>query len=673
MLRRPDRLRINPQPDIRNAPRRVQCLATRFSGFPVPACEFTRRGRRCYKGLFPIITNPFIPLFFAAVAGVLWDQDPSRAWVILIGLAPLLPRLLARRRPIPRTPLDLPMLLFLVSAAIGIWTSYDPRGVYAASPWMPPASQWITGLILAALIFYAMASFDKRDRLAWAMLLFAGLGAVGTFWFALTNDWAANLARLPLIGGLGAALQGRAWPRLPIPELSANLAGGLLAILLFYSLGVAVLGFRSADRLRRRLWGLGGAVAAAVIALGLFLTASRGAWLAAAGGAGLAAIWVLAAWLARRVGWSRGRRLAFAAVMVAVLLMAWLAVTVQWVASPAFDTDGSVAGRAALYSESLVLARDYLFTGAGPGTFPVIHSTYALLIHVPAMIHAHNIYLHILVEQGLLGLIALLAMLLIPAILGLRALISSRTIDPLLLAALAALVAEILHGLVDYPLHGGRSLLFLWVPSAFLLASLHLLTHLCRMSLAASPPPPLSPSPSPPHPLVAGALVSLALLAAVLLWRPAAAAWNANLGALAQTRAELQRYDYRHFGDPTLHQVRRAVNLSAADRYFRRALGYDPTNPTALTRLAAIALDRGDYAAASALVNTAWNAGYRDRVTRLLYGDALVAAGDVDAAVETVRGLSHAAERFWGQAWSYDQDGDQQRAGYAGAAAQGVK
>ena len=76
---------------------------------------------------------------------------------------------------------------------------------------------------------------------------------------------------------------------------------------------------------------------------------------------------------------------------------------------------------------------------------------------------------------------------------------------------------------------------------------------------------------------------------------------------------------------------------------------------------------------ASTLAATAWQTGYRDRVTRLLVGDVLAAAGDVDGAVETVRGLSHAAERFLGQAWSYNQDGDRQRADYAAAAAERLK
>ena len=614
----------------------------------------------------------FTQLFFLAVAGILWDQAPSRTWVLLIGLAPLLLRLLARRRPIPRTLLDLPLFLFLLSAGIGIVTSYDPRGAYAASPWMPPASQWIVGLVLAALVFYALAGIDRHDHLTWAMALFGWLGVVGSFCFLFTNDWAANLARIPLIGGLGTVLQGRAWPRLPIPELNANLAGGLLAMLWFCGLGVAVVGFRSVIRWQRWLWGVGGVVASVVIALGLFLTTSRGAWLAAAGGAGLAAVWVLAAGLTRRAGWSRAQRLALTMSMVAVLSMAWLAAAFQWVQSSVFDQDGSIAVRATLYSESLLLARDYLFTGAGTGTFPVIHSTYALLIHVPAMIHVHNVYLHILVEQGLLGLAALLATLLIPTALGLRALTSSVRTEPLLLAALASLAVEILHGLVDYPLHGNRSLLFLWVPAALVLAA-------CRAPVAPEGAHGRAPLRAPLHgslrarTLVAGGLVVVAVVVAALFWRPIAAIWEANLGALVQARAELQHYDYRHFGDPTLRQVRRVVDLSLTERYFRRALALDPTNATALTRLTAIALDRGDYAGGLSLIQAAWDAGHRDRVTRLLYSDAAAAAGNVVVAVDAVRGLRYARDRCLGQAWNYQQEGDRQRAEYAAAAAKRLK
>ena len=69
-----------------------------------------------------------------------------------------------------------------------------------------------------------------------------------------------------------------------------------------------------------------------------------------------------------------------------------------------------------------------------------------------------------------------------------------------------------------------------------------------------------------------------------------AAWWYANLGAVAQTRAELSQYDYNRFDNPSLDQIRQREDLSAAEAYFSRALAIDPGQATARTRLAQIAL-----------------------------------------------------------------------------------
>jgi predicted Zn-dependent protease len=134
-------------------------------------------------------------------------------------------------------------------------------------------------------------------------------------------------------------------------------------------------------------------------------------------------------------------------------------------------------------------------------------------------------------------------------------------------------------------------------------------------------------------------------------WRPLAAAWYANLGAVRQTWTELSQYDYRHFDNPTLDQIRARSDLSTAEESFRRALSLDPGQATARTRLAQIALGRGAYDDALSHVQAAWDAGHRDRVTKLLLGDALVAAGKTKEGVEVVRGLGWAPARLDGQAW----------------------
>jgi tetratricopeptide (TPR) repeat protein len=164
---------------------------------------------------------------------------------------------------------------------------------------------------------------------------------------------------------------------------------------------------------------------------------------------------------------------------------------------------------------------------------------------------------------------------------------------------------------------------------------------------------------------VGAALLVFAVLL-TLLWRPLAAAWYANLGAVSQTLVELRSYDYHHFYDPTLDQVRQREDLSRAVGYFERALALDPGQVTARTRLAQIALARGEYETALEHTLAAWEAGYRDRVTRLVLGDALVAQGRVDEAAALVKGLERAGWRLEGQALSrYQRNGDWQRAAYA--------
>ncbi|MEE8391440.1 MAG: tetratricopeptide repeat protein, partial [Anaerolineae bacterium] len=148
--------------------------------------------------------------------------------------------------------------------------------------------------------------------------------------------------------------------------------------------------------------------------------------------------------------------------------------------------------------------------------------------------------------------------------------------------------------------------------------------------------------------------------------RRLAAAWYADLGAVAQTQAELRAYDHKHFDNPTLDQIRQREDLSVAEAYFDRALALDPGQVTARTRLAHIALGRGEYETALEHTRAAWEAGHRDRVTRLLLGDALVAQGRVEEAAAVVRGLDWAESRLNGQAWyRYWVNEDWQRATYA--------
>ena len=248
---------------------------------------------------------------------------------------------------------------------------------------------------------------------------------------------------------------------------------------------------------------------------------------------------------------------------------------------------------------------------------------------------------------------------------------SSRLIE----AALASLAVVLIHGLVDDVLYGSRGALLLFLPCALVAA----VAHLRQTTLARTPTVATTPTVAPVarrrtlsarrrKAKAIWMLVALVVIVSLGLgWRSMLGAWYANLGALAQARVELQGQDHLYF-QIDIDQVRQRVNLDEPRRLLTRAKEIDPRNPTARQRLAAMDLSLGRYPEALAEMQAAWDAGHRDSVTRLLYGDALVAAGQPERAAEVVRGLTWAQPRLLGQAWSrYWQGQDYRRAADAWA------
>jgi tetratricopeptide (TPR) repeat protein len=241
-----------------------------------------------------------------------------------------------------------------------------------------------------------------------------------------------------------------------------------------------------------------------------------------------------------------------------------------------------------------------------------------------------------LIEQGIVGLGGYLLLVVTCAILGLRRLrTATRAQAWVIEAGLCGLGAVLIHGLMDDALYGSRGVLLLFVPVGLVVAA-------SRMDRGAEA---LAPA-RPWRKWALGAALVLLIVSGIVWRRPLLGAWYADLGALEQARVELVAYDPDRFDDPTIDGVRRQKDLGEAMALLERAVQIDPANPTARQRLAAIGLSRGEYAAALDHVQKAWEAGHRDEITRLLLGDALVAAGRAEEAAEEVRGLEWAEGRL---------------------------
>lgn len=618
---------------------------------------------------------PFALLGWVATAGGMWYLFPGLGlFPVFIAVLPWLARLMRTGRAGPGTPFDVPLLFFLITASVSLWAAYDPGGSRVVFP-MPVGRRKLWGLILGTMMYYSLIEFRTRRQRRWLLSLLTAFGVAVGLWFVATNDWDVTSTLWNPLTGLGEAVQS-VLPHLPGHRLSPNVAGGLIALVLPMALELVIEFGRARDQ-GQDTGGLtpavGAAVAACVMALGLLLTSSRGAWLGMGGALGLAGAW----WLAGQLRGGTHRLAVFLAFLAAASLLA----VVGLMGSPFLRSTmlkrEVLLSRLTIFYQAAHLARDYMFTGCGLGNFPVVHATYVLLIHVPTTVFAHCTPLDVAVEQGILGAMALLVVWTGAAWIGIRHLARSDQSPTGLTAGLLSLVVLMLHGAFDSTIYGSRGLLLFWMPAGLIVAASTGREGGAsqRETEPIDRPPHLEATLSEAHrsdkvgrwpfwPAGVAALFLAGLL--ILLWRPLAASWYANLGAVHQTRVELQAYDHSRFDDPTLDEVRQQEDLSQAVGNLERALALDSSQVTARTRLSQITLARGDYHAALRHAQAAWDAGYRDRVTRLVLGDALVAQGRIEEAARVVRGLERAQARLEGQAfYKYERQGDWQRAAYA--------
>ena len=567
----------------------------------------------------------------------------------LLALSTML-RMVRTRRLFPHTGMGIPWALGMAGAALAVWVAYD----------RPVALLQSYRFLAACGLFYAAADSPPGFRRWLAGGFFLGAIALAIYW-PLHTDFSANPGKLAIITRLGSWIN-QHLPSLPGPDIHNNVAAGALVVAVPFGMGLAWQLWRQRLKLMAVLAGLG----TLVITGGVFMTSSRGAWLALAGVLGLGILAILQRrWLpepkAAQVFWTVLAGLAVAGAGILFFTGAF-----DRLAGQIPDPGGGIQSRTHLWAQGLSLIGDYLFTGSGWMSFWMVNSVYALLIHAPFIAHSHNIFLEVWIEQGVLGFLGLA---LAGAAVGVWAWRAISRKPPLanetgLLwgwVGLASLAAAALHGMVDVVFYVERTLpvVGLLFGYTWFLNSSHSLPQ--TQAQARRGAIKLSPAF-----LIAGAALVTALVgAAIALRNPILSAWYANLGAVQQTRLELTRFDPDNSGGFMLDDVRQASagELLPALQSFNQALALNPANRTALQRRAGLALSWGDYSSALADATVLWQAGYRDDASRLLLGDALVANGQLELAAQAVQDLTWAEPRLRGQAWSrYWEKQDYRRA-----------
>jgi tetratricopeptide (TPR) repeat protein len=387
----------------------------------------------------------------------------------------------------------------------------------------------------------------------------------------------------------------------------------------------------------------------------LLLTVSRGALLGLALGV---AITGYLAWRRRTTQrWRPAADLLFVALGIAA------AVAGVFLLSRSTLLDNSITSRPQLWRWAMDLIADYPFTGSGLGSTMMVHATYLLILHVGFIPHMHNLFLQIGVEQGIPGIAAFLALLLLPMANLLMA-YQRRGSLWLIGGAVVALSVLLVHGAVDAVPYHSRLAFVTFVPLGFALG-------VTPRRRARSKTHAASPRPTLASAALAAAFLLVASLAVIAFTRQGQAALQANLGAVAQTRAELAPYTWPEW--PIQDALRRSpeIDLGPAVARYQAALASDPRQASANRRLGQIELSQGAYDAARLHLETAYQESPQRHANRYLLGESYAVAGQEAEAVELWRSVS--SQLWWEEDWLaravvqgreywYDSIGEPQRA-----------
>jgi len=373
----------------------------------------------------------FGPLAFGATEP--WSVTVLQISTALLVLVWMAKQVSLRRVKVRPTPLYVPMAIFagvVLLQLIAGMTAYR----YIT------ATHAMLFLAYAAILFLVVQTWRSDEDLKAVCAWFSAFGFLVAL-FAIVQGFTDKSGRLY-------------WVRLPRfggwtygPYVDHSHFAGLMEMLLPFPLVLAVLGIARGNK-RAVLW-----LAAAMMMGSVFLSQSRGGVLAM-----LIELGFLAALSLPRSSARRHHRTAFAIVATVIAFVAF----VGWLGGDALVERFSVPrkqellapGRPTIVKDSLRMIARKPATGWGLGTYPLIFPQFRSFYTSLFVNHAHNDYVELVAETGLVGAAAMgwfLLALYRSGLAGARDR-QSRTIDAVRLAALTACTGIVAHSFWDFNL-----------------------------------------------------------------------------------------------------------------------------------------------------------------------------------------------------------------------------
>ena len=551
-----------------------------------------------------LVVQPWFALVdvvLVLVSGMIWlFTREIGPWFLLLALLPWTLRLLAGKSPFQQTPLDGLIAVFLITAWVGYWASFD-----GTTAWN---KVWF--IVLAVLLYYALTAQPKQN-LVWITILLFGIGVGVSLYYFLTHDFVSIPRKIEFVNQIGRLIMS-VRPQTGWSPIHPNYVAGIVAVTVPFVL-YPIREFRKAEHRQPFLFVplVGSGLALACFAMAM--TTSRGVFLAMAGAAGAWVLWKLISSI--RVGDRQNNKSFYSTALFLYLC----AVILFLYVGPAQSAGGVIGtsdygngSRAELFSRSVYLVLDFPFTGGGLGSFPGLYSQYLLNIPFYYLPNSHNLFLDVAIEQGMIGGLAFL-LLYIAGIWRVSGSITRSGGEATFQwIVLFSLLVAVIHGMVDDYLYNGVGAML----SLFLIGlsmNVGLYEEVSARSVW--------------NPWIVSVAAVVLLLGLLVNFNQIRSMWYANLGSVQLAKVELDGFPSSEWAGKEL-----ISKLGEAETSLLSAVRLDPSNRTANHRLGLIAMHHGDFESAAGYLEAAREQTPRHRGIVKSLGYCYVWWGDFDMA-----------------------------------------
>ena len=474
-------------------------------------------------------------------------------------------------------------VFFLLSAGFGYWSAYNTENAFPK----------LLLLFLAILFVLLISTLNEKERAIHNTL---GIGAI---FFSLVFI----AVKLQLLSG-------------PI-LLTANRLAGLSAVLSPFL-------FSSLLNTQRTLFRIALGLGTLLILTVLVLSGSRGAIASL-----LIALFIW--WVYTKDNSITNKiKIPFIALSVSGLLLvgALCLIFISKIQMTGLNNIPGAASRIELYANSAFLLQDFGLLGGGLNSFGGLYSQYILSVPFLLFTYGHNLYIDLLLEQGVIGLISFLGVF----ISGFFLLLKHPDINKNIFGAcLASIIVLLMHGLIDDAIYGdiGSPLLFAAPAFAFRIP----IERIEKMQRTG----------------IYSLFLFLALLIAGFWARPISAAFRSNLASINIAKVQLENWPT---GEWSRYENSAALEFSeiSLEDLLSKHPGHSPT----LYKLGLINLEKKEFSlAVKRLVVAHQNNPQHPGIKKNL-GFAYLWNNDIDNAKQILAEVPNAKEELFAYIWWWE-------------------